>query len=155
MASVVAIQKGFRVVIAVIVNTVVWRAPTSVKIVGGSCVKVGGGSSGVTSFNNPHTYGQGVSKGGALVAGASRVCIIGECDGSPLLVNNNLNRCGLGLVAMEGLLLNMRTCGQADSHGARHDVTSQGVFTWPSTKAVRALRHGESELRCHKREDMV
>ena len=63
------------------------------------------------------------------------------------LVNNYLNMCGLGLIVMGGLLLNMRICGQADSHEVLHDVTSQGGFTWPSIKAVRALRHGERELR--------
>ena len=47
--------------------------------------------------------------------------------------------CVLGLAATEGLLLNIRTCGQADAHAARRDVTSQGVVTWPSTEAAMAL----------------
>ena len=83
--------------------TAVWRAPTSVKVGGGSC--------GATSLKNPRAHGQGVSKGGAPVAGARSVLVIAECDDNPLLVNNYLNRCGLGLAVMEGLLLNMRTCG--------------------------------------------
>ena len=109
VALVIAIQKGFSVLIAAIVNTGVWRVSTSVKVGGGSC--------GATNFKNPHTHGQGVSKGKALVVGASSVRVIAESDGSPLLVNTNLNRCGLGLAALEGLLLNIRTCGPMDYHG--------------------------------------
>ena len=71
--------------------------------------------------------------------GASSVCVIEERGSSPLLVNNHLNMCGLGLAVMKGLLLNIRTCGHSDYHGARVNVMSQGVVTWPSTKAVRAL----------------
>ena len=126
-------------VITGIVNAVVWGAPTS--------VGVSGGRYGATSFKNPRTHGQGVSKGGAPVAGASSVRVIVECDGSPLLVNNHLNGCGLGLAVMEqGLFLNMRTCRQADSHGALVNVASQGVVTWPSTKTVSVLCHGERKL---------
>ena len=79
--------------------------------------------------------------------GASSVCVIAECGGSPLLVGNHLNGCGLGLAVMEqGLFLNMRTCRQADSHVALVNVASQRVVTWPSTKTVSVLCHGERKL---------
>ena len=103
MALVIAIEKAFRVVIAVIVNTVVWRAPTSVKVGGGSCS--------TASFQDPDTHRHGVSKGGAPIMGDSRVGVITECDGNPLLVKDYLNRCGLGLVVVEGLLLDIRHKG--------------------------------------------
>ena len=75
--------------------------------------------------------------------------VIAECGGSPLLVNDHLNGYGLGLAVMkQGLLLNMRISGQLESHRALANVTTQGVFTWPSAKAVRALCHDERELRC-------
>jgi hypothetical protein len=141
VALVIAVQKGFRVVITGIINAVVWRAPTSVSVSGGSC--------GATSFKNPCAHGQGVSKGGAPVTGASSVRVIAERGSSPLLVNGHLNGCGLGLaVAEQVLLLDMRASGQSDSHGALHNVTSQGVVTWQSAEAVRALGHGEREVWC-------
>ena len=62
---------------------------------------------------------------GGIVAGASSVCIIAECGGSPLLVDDHLNGCGLGLAVMEqSRLLNMRTCSQADFHRALADTMS-------------------------------
>ena len=118
-------------VIADIVNTVVWRTPTSVNFGGGSC--------GAANFKNSHTNGQGVSKGGASVAGASSVRVIAECCGSSLLVNGHLDRCGLGRAAMEDLRRNMRIFGQSEFHGTLANVSSQGAFTWPSVKVVRAL----------------
>jgi hypothetical protein len=112
-------------------------------------VSVSGGSCGATSFKNPRAHGQGVSKGGAPVTGASSVRVIAECGSSPLLVNDHLNGCGLGLAVTEQvLLLNMRASGQSDSHGALHNVMSQGVVTWASAEAVRALGHGEREVWC-------
>ena len=81
--------------------------------------------------------------------GASSEHVIAKCGDSPLLVNDHLNGYGLGLaVTGQGLLLNMKACSQADSHGALSKVTIQGVFMWPGTEAVRALWHGECELRC-------
>ena len=81
--------------------------------------------------------------------GDSSVCVIAERGGNPLLVNDHLNRCGLGLAVMDqGLLLNMRTSGQSYSHTALPNVMSQGVVNLPSTEAVRALWHVEHELRC-------
>ena len=55
--------------------------------------------------------------------------VIVECGGNPLLVSNYFNRYGLGLAAMEGLLLNMRAYRQSDSHGALRNFMSQGVVT--------------------------
>ena len=67
----------------------------------------------------------GVSKGGVPGTGASSMRVIAECGCSPLLVNGHLNGCGLGLVVTEqDLLLTMRTCRQADYHGALADVVS-------------------------------
>ena len=122
MVLVIAVKKGFRVVITCIVNAVFWRVLTSVNVSGRSC--------GVTSFKNPRMHGQGVSNGGTPVMGASSVCVIVECGGSLLLVNSYLNGCGVGLAVIEqGLLLNMRTCRHADSHEALVNMMSQGVVT--------------------------
>ena len=72
--------------------------------------------------------------------GTSSVRAIVKCGSNPLLVNDHLNGCRLGLAVTEQLLLlNMRVSDQSDSHGALHNVMSQGAVTWPSAEAVRAL----------------
>ena len=73
---------------------------------------------------------------------------IAECGGSPLLANDHLSRCGFGLAEMEGLIFNMGTYSQSNSHAALPNAMRQGVVTWPSTKVETALWHGERVLRC-------